>query len=247
MKSDRKSIWIPRVPRTGSVYLTSKLSSASSEHTWRFFKKDHITTEINDKLLTEFDTIYSGHSSYYSDNIKQWIKLLVVRKDVISRFLSSYNYSNYLLRNSNIDQMTFDTYIICHQDFNSEFAKKIREKNQPHWNPFLSTSDFLNFMQRKNNQAQIEDFVSFFDNIYFTEKLDQLVYDLENIYGYEMKFHSDWKIEKNSTLELLNSSALDKSDLSDKQLNDIVTLPAVDDEFKFIETILKKDSNDKTL
>lgn len=242
-------IWITRIPRTGTTHLNSTLSRASSENNWKLFKKDHYNNQVADHL-PQFDTIYTGHASSYSDKLNDWgcIKLLLTRKDVLGRFVSSYNYSNHLLTKAGKNTLDIDEYTKFHIKWNSEFSNKIKEKCGTTWNPFSTTERFLNTNQRRNNNPLIHNFQDFFNKVYFTESINDLMHDLEHTYGYKLQYHSDWDTtDKNSSENLLKADRLKKTDLTESQLSNIFELPAIREEYEFISIMEKKANNDQAL
>lgn len=243
MTKQKKSIWIPRIPRTGSSYLINILRNAAIEQDWKLFKKDHVPTQV-EEYLTDYNCIYTGHNAYYFDKIQNWTKLLVVRRDVIGRFVSCYNFSNYLLDLHNKELVDLDTFIRCHTDWSSPETQQLVSVNRGCWNPYTTTLKYLNFIQSTYDQQSIDDVLDFFDQIYFTDSLDNLTHDLEHVYGYKLSYHSDWvkneqKI-KNSGKDFSHINPVLVSDLTDQQLDSIMDINIIKQEFKFIELLLSE-------
>lgn len=254
MLNKNKSVWIPRIPRTASTYLITKLRYAAVEQSWKLLDKMHLSTTLQSEL-TDYNCIYTGHNSYYSNKIKDWTKLLLVRHDVIGRFVSSYNFSNHLLYTHQKELMNLDEFIDFHLDTDSEHSRNLIQKNKGCWNPFTDTVAYLNFIQETHEQPEIENIVDFFDEIYFTETVDHLLEDLEHVYGYNLNYSSDsinsddWDIEmvrrKHSSLDFKNTNPVQVHELTKDQLDRIMNINSIQKEYQFLEILLsKKRSND---
>lgn len=240
MHDKNKSIWIPRIPRTASTYVITKLRHAAVEQNWKLLKHDH---EFKvEEQLTDYDCIYTGHNSFYSSRIKNWTKLLLVRRDVVGRFVSSYNFSNHLLQLHQKELLDLDSFIDFHSDRSSKHSRNLIQKNESCWCPYTDTVSYLNFVQETNEQPMIENVIEFFDKIYFTEKVDHLLEDLDSVYGYNLTSLSGWDVDtvnrKNSGFDFKSINPVQVHELTKDQLDRIMNINSIQREYQFLETLL---------
>jgi hypothetical protein len=240
----RKSIWIPRIPRTGSTYIINKLRLSAIEHDWVLYKKDHEHTDNVYSKLKDENCILVGHHAYYDERFRNWTKILVVRNDVIGRFMSSFNYSNYLLTINNKETVDIEQFIRFHEQWLSEESQELVKKNKGCWNPFTDTISYLNHIQTIYDRPFIENVYNLFDKIYYTHELSNLLYDINHEYGYDLTTVGDFSFDpiasKNSAYEFFNITPVAIDDLTLEQLDRIYNLAVVRREYQFIELLNSK-------
>jgi len=226
-----RGIWLPSIPRTGTSYITSALTHSSTSRDWNTVRYEDSYQPSDIDL---YNKIVNGHNSYYNKNWNNVISLLVIRLDVIARFVSTYNMNNFMH-----GPITINEYIAFNQ---------LTDITDSDLMPFVSSVNYLSYNQSIHSDGiDLHDtsaILQHMDGIYITGNIPILFNDLTDMYGYSIDIPDNVVYNSSKEYNMMNNSdyqVTTKLDLTSEQLASISELQEVTNEFEFISACMRSD------